>query len=99
MGKYNKRICEVDAFRWNGDQSQTEVPDWFSEAIESGDIWFHSVGTPECTMLINAETKCMSPLENCIYSAKIGDFIIRESNGLIHPYKPFAFVKDYVPVM
>jgi len=92
MGKYNKRICEVDAFRWDGDNYGMKEPDWIVEATKDGNVWFHSIGTPECLMLTRGQG-------GHVYSAKIGDFIIRESNGDIHPYKPFAFLKDYVPVI
>lgn len=84
--KYRKKPVVIEAFKWTGDQTQTEDPVWAVEAIKSGVIWFH-----ETFMVIRT-------LEGN-HLANPGDYIIRGVKGEIYPCKPDIFEMTYEPVV
>lgn len=88
MGKYRKKPVVIEAFRWTGDQDQTEDPIWICEAIRSGQVTFNY---PECVMLINT-------LEGQMIASR-GDYIIRGVQGEIYPCKPDIFLATYEEVL
>jgi hypothetical protein len=40
MSKFRKKPIVIEAFKWTGDQDQTEDPEWIIEAIRNGDAFF-----------------------------------------------------------
>lgn len=90
MSRWRKKPVEVDAFRWTGDQDQTEDPVWIVEAIKSGRVRFHNAGSPYVVMLVSTleGTMCATP----------GDWIIRGVKGELYPCKPDIFAATYEPV-
>lgn len=83
MALYRKRPLIVEAFKWTGDQSQTEDPDWVNKSIVS----YVNDGTPQVQMQI-------ATLEG-IMLADRGDYIIKGIKGEIYPCKPDIFEKSY----
>jgi hypothetical protein len=90
MSRYRKKPVEIDAFRWTGGPDQTEDPEWICDALRSGDVRFADPGTPECTMLIETLEGTMT--------ARMGDWIIRGTQGEIYPCKPKIFEQIYEAV-
>lgn len=85
MGKYRKRPVVVEAFKWTGDENQTEDPEWIVEAIRKGSVWFTDQG-----MVIKT-------LEG-EHLARPGDYIIRGIKGELYPCKPEIFKETYEKV-
>ena len=88
--KYRKKPVVVEAFKWCGDNTQSDDPVWIKEAIEKGDVYFSCEGTTYCNMRITT-------LEG-IMSADLGDYIIRGIKGEIYPCKPDIFEATYEKV-
>lgn len=93
--KYRKKPVVIEAFRWTGDQNQTEDPEWIIKAIKNGTVvipnYDYSIkkhGTP--VMKINT-------LEGTMV-AKQGDYIIKGVQGEIYPCKPDIFEMTYEKV-
>lgn len=90
--EYRKKPVVIEAFRWTGDQDQTEDPEWIIEAIKNGTAVFHSERTGQDHFDMHIET-----LEG-IMQALPGDYIIRGIKGEIYPCKPDIFEATYEPV-
>lgn len=80
--KYRKKPVVVEAFRWTGDYSRPDNPDWINEALKDGDVEII-----EGEMIINT-------LEGTML-ASLGDYIIQGIKGEIYPCKPDIFEATY----
>ena len=87
MGKYRKKPVVVEAFRWTGDQEQTEEPSWILDAIKKGVATVAYPGTTVCCLEIET-------LEGT-HTATRGDYIIQGVKGEIYPCKPDIFELTY----
>ena len=85
--RYRKKPVVIEAFRWTGDATQTEDPEWIADAIKKEIIWFNNLGTHEVNMEI-------ATLEGVMRANK-GDYIIKGVNGEIYPCKPNIFEATY----
>jgi len=85
MSKFVKRPVVIEAFRWTGDQDQTEDPLWIIKAIKAGNVLFGDgimkILTLEGIMTVNR-----------------GDYVIKGIKGEIYPCKPDIFELTYEPV-
>ena len=87
MSEYRKKPVVIEAFKWTGDEHQTEDPAWINVP---GVAFFENVGTPEVVLKINT-------LEG-VMTARRGDYIIRGIAGEIYPCKPDIFEATYEPI-
>lgn len=85
--KYRKKPVVIEAFKWTGDEFQTEDPIWIEKAVAKKDIWFSDFGTPQVTIKIGT-------LEG-VMEAQRGDYIIQGVKGEIYPCKPDIFELTY----
>lgn len=90
MAKYRKKPVVIEAFRWTGDATQTEDPEWICDAIKKEIVWFNNFGTPEVNMEI-------ATLEGN-HIANRGDYIIKGVKGELYPCKPDIFEMTYEKV-
>lgn len=93
--KYRKKPVVIDAFKWTGDQNQTEDPEWVIEALKDGTVFIPLVdwaiekyGKP--IMEINT-------LEGVMIASQ-GDYIIQGVQGELYPCKPDIFELTYEKV-
>ena len=84
MSKWRKKPVVIEAFKWTGDEHQTETLDWINAP---GVASFENVGTPEVVLKINT-------LEG-VMTARPGDWIIRGVKGEIYPCKSEIFNETY----
>lgn len=84
--KYRKKPVVIDAFKWTGDQTQTEDPEWIIEAMKKGDVQI-TTGEEGCKMHIKTIDGTMT--------ADLGCYIIRGIHGEIYPCKPEIFEATY----
>jgi hypothetical protein len=87
MSKYRKKPVVIEAFKWTGDQNQTEDPIWIVEAIKNGTVKFNQLSE-----LMEIET-----LEGT-HTAQFGDYIIQGVKGELYPCKPDIFEMTYEKV-
>ena len=90
--KYRKKPIVIEAFKWTGEENQTEDPEWIIEAIkrpfgEVGSVEFLNDGTPAVTLEIFT-------LEG-VHIARRGDYIIQGIQGELYPCKPDIFEATY----
>jgi hypothetical protein len=82
MTFYQKKPIIVEAFRWTGDEEQTEDPIWIIEAIKNGNAYFERhnfyIRTLEGVMQVG-----------------YGDYVIKGIKGEIYPCKPDIFEASY----
>jgi len=82
MSLYRKLPVEIEAFKWTGDQDQTEDPLWAIQAVKDRvltfDRAFAYIKTLEGTMTVNP-----------------GDYIIKGWKGELYPCKPDIFENTY----
>jgi hypothetical protein len=91
MTRYRKLPVEVDAFKWTGDEHQTEDPVWICDALRNGDAVINpATDKTPCQMAIHT-------LEG-VMIANFGDYIIRGTKGEIYPCKPDIFKTIYEEV-
>ena len=90
MKKYRKKPVIVEAFKWCGDNTQTEDPEWINTAIATGSVYFTSEGTCYCQMKIKT-------LEG-VMTAELGDYIIKGIKGELYPCKSDIFEQTYEEV-
>lgn len=86
MGKYRKKPVVIDAFKWTGDNNQTEDPKWIVEAIESGKV--------DINITADGLYLYIKTLEG-VMEASQGDYIIKGIQGEIYPCKPDIFELTY----
>lgn len=89
MAKFRKKPVVIEAFKWTGDEHQTEDPVWACDAIRLGVIYFIDIGTPRCSLHIKTLEGTMA--------AQAGDWIIQGVKGEIYPCKPDIFTATYDP--
>ena len=85
--KYRKKPVIIEAFRWTGDENQTEDPIWVIKAIKDKTIGFANSGTPFVKLNIFTPEGVMT--------ANRGDYLIKGIKGEIYPCKPDIFEKTY----
>ncbi len=94
--KYRKKPVVVEAFRLTKENWDVPelLPEWMREALnnhhnsdEGLRAWFS----------LYKSTLFIETLEGT-HEASVGDWIIREADGRIHPCKHSIFVKTYEPV-
>jgi hypothetical protein len=85
MSKFIKKPIVIEAFRWTGDQDQTEDPLWIIEAIKAGNVLFES----GIMKIITLEG---------VMTAERGDYVIKGIKGEIYPCKPDIFELTYEQV-
>jgi len=90
MSKWRKKPVVIEAFKWTGGLDQTEDPEWITEAILNGDVWFVNEGTPSVYLMIKT-------LEG-EHKANRGDYIIRGIKRELYPCKPDIFLATYEEV-
>ena len=96
MGTYRKKPVEVQAFRFNGDQTDSSnVPDWFLAEFPKGK-WFVASFREDETGIYR---KCIMiyTLEGLV-TAKPGDWIIRGVVGELYPCRDDIFQATYEAV-
>ena len=77
----------VDAFQWTGDENQTEDPEWFVKIMREGKVNFRNRGTSSVLMEIQTFSETVRAFR--------GDFIVKEIDGDIRPYKQDVFEETY----
>ena len=88
--RFRKKPVVIEAFKWSGDNTQTEDPEWIIEAINKGDVRFKNEGSILCEMVIDT-------LEGTLI-ARLGDYVIKGIKGEIYPCKPDIFEATYEKV-
>lgn len=89
MSKFRKKPVVIDAFRWTGDEDQTEDPEWIIKEIKAKNVVFVKTETHVQLQILTLEG---------IMIANPGDFVIRGVQGEIYPCKPDIFEMTYEPV-
>jgi len=84
MSLWRKKPIVIEAFRWTGDDEQTEDPIWIVQAIKDGKAWF-SFKTGQF-MIATLEGN---------HAANPGDWIIKGVQGELYPCKPDIFAATY----
>jgi hypothetical protein len=92
MTQFRSKPKIVEAFRWTGDQDQTEDPDWIVEAIKNGDVVFRT-GDAGVEMRLTT-------IQGQWVFAKPGEWIIREpgEENRFYPCADSVFRASYEPV-
>ena len=88
--KYRKKPVVINAFKWTGDMLQNEDPEWITEAIQEGKVYFSNIGEENVVMKIET-------LEGT-HTANRGDYIIQGVKGELYPCKPDIFEMTYEEV-
>lgn len=88
--KYRKKPVVINAFKWTGDMFQNEDPEWITEAIQEGKVYFSNIGEENVVMKIET-------LEGT-HTANCGDYIIQGVKGELYPCKPDIFEMTYEEV-
>lgn len=88
--KYRKKPVVINAFKWTGDMFQNEDPEWITEAIQEGKVYFSNIGEENVVMKIET-------LEGT-HTANRGDYIIQGVKGELYPCKPDIFEMTYEEV-
>lgn len=88
--KYYEKFTgrEVEAFKWTGGQDQLEDPIWIVEAIKSGQV------TAGETLEIKSSTN-----SDYTWSAQVGDYAVRNSEGILSTFGCKGFEETYVPLV
>jgi hypothetical protein len=87
MAQYRKKPVVIEAFKWTGDENQTEDPEWIINAIKASKVRIDY--NPLSMKIITLEG---------IMAANPGDFIIKGVQGEFYPCKPDIFEKTYEEV-
>ena len=95
MSKYRKRPVVVDAFRWTGDETQEEDPEWI---VAATDLW-PATGGVRIRKRWGGDTVVMEimALEGML-TADLGYWIVRGVEGEICPVRADIFEKTYEKV-
>ena len=94
--KFRKKPVVIEAFKWTGDQNQTEDPEWMVEALFRKNF-NTDVGGAQF-IEVNGVTKIRIYTLEGNMVAEPGDFIIRGVKGEIYPCKPDIFEATYEKV-
>jgi hypothetical protein len=95
--KYRKLPVVIEAFKWTGDQDQTEDPLWIIDAIKTGIVRFIKGGYESefsGRSYYSPGYMIIKTLEGEM-KANIGDYIIKGVKGEIYPCKPDIFEATY----
>ncbi len=84
MPRFRKKPVVIDAFRIRR-EGPTPTPDWFTEALMTGNVWYQ--GGEDFYFTIKTLEGEMR--------ANIGDWIIRGVQGELYPCKPDIFEATY----
>ena len=84
---YRKKPVVIEAFKWTGDENQTEDPEWIINAIRASKVRIDY--NPLSMKIVTLEG---------IMTATPGDFIIKGVQGEFYPCKPDIFEKTYEEV-
>lgn len=87
MAKYRKKPVVIEAFKWTGDEHQTEDPIWIIEAMRNRKVWFNNLGTEK----VNLEIETLEGN----HIANRGDYIIMGVKGELYPCKSDIFEMTY----
>lgn len=85
MAKYRKKTVTVDAFQWTPEQKN--YPEWLEDKIKTEEVWFHT--DPRGKFLV----------VGTFMMAGSGDYVIKETDGEVHPCKADIFAKTYEKVV
>lgn len=90
--KYKKKPVVIEAFKWTGDQNQTEDPLWIIDAIKEG-----TVVIPSLEWAIEKHGRLVMEINTLegVMIANQGDYIIQGIQGEIYPCKPDIFELTY----
>lgn len=90
--KFRKKPIVIEAFKWTGDQHQTEDPEWIIEALKDG-----TVVIPNSSWSIGRYGKPVMEINTLegVMIADQGDYIIQGIKGEIYPCKPDIFEATY----
>lgn len=86
MPRYIKKPIPIEAFQWTGDKKQEYDPEWMGTEIKAGNIWFN--GHNDNMMMIISTA-------HGIVSAELGDWVLRNSEGLITVLDHIKFTSIY----
>lgn len=89
MSRYRSKQIEVEAFQWDGQAPKDPVahwPKWFIDALDEDRCYFvRSEFGPRIVVRTS---------EGAV-QAKVNDWIVRNPQGEIHPFKPEIFSVSY----
>lgn len=87
IGKLKGEDGEVEAFKWTGDMTQIEDPEWIVEEIKKGRV----------VVSIDNDNKVTTMMIwfGVWVRANIGDYIVKYEKGQIVPYQSIYFEKRY----
>lgn len=88
--KYRQKTAVIEAFKWTGDQDQTEDPIWIVEAIRANTVRFGYLEDHSVVLLIDTPEGTRR--------ANQGDYVIRGANGKIVPCAASIFEATYEAV-
>lgn len=83
--RYRLRTSVVEAVQYNG-KFGISIPEWVAEAMDKGDLHYGEV---------NGYDKLLICTHEGIHKVGIGDYIIKESNGSLHPCGEELFLEIY----
>lgn len=89
--KYKKKPVVIEAFKWTGDETQLEDPQWIVDAIKNGTVYFKGQGTPEVALIIKT-------LEGDMVASR-GNYIIKGIKGELYPVRQDIFEETYEAVV
>ena len=92
--RFKKKPVVIEAFRMGIDPR----PDWFQDAVTSGDIKTHRVDEPPSTVFDHGETYCTIKTLEGEMTGNYGDYIIQGVKGEVYPCKPDIFEATYEAV-
>lgn len=90
--KYMRKPETVDAFRFD-EMSERNAPEWFGREVESGNISIDRAVMDGAVKVYGCTIQ--TPQTHGRIKAKNGDYIVREANGYMRPYKPKEFRKMF----
>lgn len=79
--RYRLRTSVVEAVQYNG-KFGVSIPEWVAEGMDKGDLEYGNDKLLICT-------------HEGIHTVGIGDYIIKESNGSLHPCGEELFLEIY----
>lgn len=90
--KYRKKPVAIEAFQYDGDfvnsfDGKYYIPDWASEALDNGTMYFDSTDGEPCELFIRT-------LEG-VHRVSVNDYIIQGVQGELYPCKPDIFEQTY----
>lgn len=87
MSKYIKKIEQIEAFKWTGDITQKEDPEWFIDEVKNNHVCFLNKNSENVLMQIQTV--------DGVFILSRGDYIIKNTKGEIHSCTEDIFEKMY----